>query len=107
MLKFIIIILSLFTLTFCDNISAKNDIEIYQSENIVIESTSKVSDELRELCEEAGGYAKVFSNGCVNSCSLFESKTELICTQALKAACMCKENYCFDNKISKCRLIRK
>ena len=48
MLKFIIIILSLFTLTFCDNISAKNDIEIYQSENIVIESTSKVSDELRE-----------------------------------------------------------
>ena len=101
MFKTIIIIISLFTLTFCtyNNANTSNVAELYSG----APNNDTNNIELSQICEEAGGILHIFNNGCANYCSVLESEQRPICTQAFKESCLCPENQCYDREHHQCR----
>ncbi|MDO8740082.1 MAG: hypothetical protein Q7J54_00735 [Candidatus Woesearchaeota archaeon] len=59
---------------------------------------STVLDDPRAECARVSGEWKIFSNGCIDSCSLERSKEPLFCTTAMTDGCDCGADRCWTGK---------
>ena len=62
------------------------------------ENGSKILDNSGDECARVSGEWKIFSNGCVDSCSLVRSKEPVFCTAVLTDGCDCGADKCWSGK---------
>ncbi|MGY4884354.1 MAG: hypothetical protein ACP5NZ_02120 [Nanobdellota archaeon] len=68
---------------------------IQQQTNSTNNTNPPIPPTKREICINAGGIWKVFSNGCADSCELVRNMRNVACTQVITEGCECGPDKCW------------